>query len=261
MKKWFQSNNNCIQKAQILENQRQTASTINSLIELSNESLLCGPDCQKRKTANELEQKYISAQAEIKTAPINLENAKKNYYIFTEGENTYNEMLEKELQEKANEIGKLISDSFNSEIEKAKLLNKYLNTDIINSLNTLELYKDYLKKNEKTEKKIKFSQGDILTNDRKSFYESQEKDSLKGWYNIFLFVYYLVALLHFNTIFSNSNLSILFKIAIFILLCIIPFIIDGITVLILGLLKKIFDLVPKNVYLNDKNKNKDKYKS
>jgi len=246
------SNTNNIQTAKILENQRQTASMINSLIELSKENLLCGPDCQRNKTAKELEQKYISAQAEIKIAPVNLENAKKNYYIFTEGENTYNDMFEKELEKKAEQLGNLITENFNKEIEEAKLLNIYLNSDIINSLNTMELYNDYLKKNEKTEKKIKFSQGDILTNNRKSFYENQENDYLKGWYNFFLAVYYLIAISYFIYIFQNSTFSILFKIIIGILFLIIPFIIDGITVFILGVFKKLFDLLPKNFYYNDK---------
>ena len=32
---------------------------------------------------------------------------------------------------------------------------------------------------------IKKSKGDILINDRKTYYESQEYDNLKSWYQIF----------------------------------------------------------------------------
>jgi len=249
------SETNKIQTAQILANQSKTAAMINSLIELSSNTLLCGPDCQKAKTAKELEQKYYTAQAEIKTAPVNLENAEKNYYVFTEGENVYNERLEKKLKQEAEKLGNLIIENFNKEIEQAKILNLYLNSDIINSSNTMELYKDYLEKNKKTEKKIKFSQGDILTNDRKTYYETQEKDNLKGWYNIFLAVYYLLAIGYFTTIFSNPALGNLFKIITFILLLIIPFIINPITIFILTVLKKVFDLLPKNVYYSNENDN------
>ena len=249
------SETNKIQTAQILANQSKTAAMINSLIELSSNTLLCGPDCQKAKTAKELEQKYYTAQAEIKTAPVNLENAEKNYYVFTEGENVYNERLEKKLKQEAEKLGNLIIENFNKEIEQAKILNLYLNSDIINSSNTMELYKDYLEKNKKTEKKIKFSQGDILTNDRKTYYETQEKDNLKGWYNIFLAVYYLLAIGYFTTIFSNPALGNLFKIITFILLLIIPFIINPITIFILTVLKKVFDLLPKNVYYSNENEN------
>ena len=115
------------QSAQILKNQRETANMINALIEQSKDSLLCGPDCQQQKTSNELEQKYLAAQTDLKTAPIDFQNAKKNYYVFTEGQSAYNNMLEGELKDKANKIGELIKEKFNEEIEQAKTLNIYLN--------------------------------------------------------------------------------------------------------------------------------------
>ena len=240
---------NSIQSAQILKNQRETSSMINALIEQSKDALLCGPDCQQRKTANELEQRYLAAQTELKTAPIDFQNAKKNYYEFTEGESAYKNMLEGELKDKANKLGDLIKEKFNEEIEQAKILNYYLNSDIINSKNTLELYKNYLSKNEKTEKLIKYSHGDILTNDRKSFYETQENDNLKGWYSIFLTSYYIIALVYFGKcILSNNFLSGKIKIPIVIFLIIIPYIIDPITVWILSIFKKIGSLLPKDVY-------------
>jgi hypothetical protein len=232
-----------------MQKQQETANIINSLIEQSQNVLLCGPDCQNSKTAAELEQKYLDANLEMKKAPSDFENAKKNYYVFTEGESAYNTMLEEDLKKKADRIGKLINDKFIEEINQAKTLNTYLNTDIINSKNTLELYKNYYVKNKDAEKIIKYSHGDIITNDRKSYYENQEKDNLKGWYNILLISYYILALVYFGRfVLSDNNLSIIKKIFIVIFLIIFPYIIDPITVWVISLIQKIAGFLPKDVY-------------
>jgi len=240
------------QTAEILKNQRESASMINNLLEQSKDALLCGPTCQQRKTANELEQKYISAKTELITAPTDLENAKKNYVVFTEGDSAYKNMLEGELKDKANKLGTLISEKFKEEIEQGLLLNIYLNSEIINSNNTIELYKAYLSKNLKTEELIKYSQGDILTNDRKSYYENQENDNLKGWYSILLTIYYILALIFFALfILMKSNMHLILKLLILIILIIFPYIINPITLYILYYLKQLVGLFPKDVYLNN----------
>jgi hypothetical protein len=135
-------------------------------------------------------------------------------------------MLEQELKKKVDGIAISMTNLFNNEIQKAHILNSYLNNDIINSKNTVELYKTYLSKNKTIEKEIKNSHGDILTNDRKSYYEIQENDNLKGWYNIFVTSYFIIALVYFGRfILLNNNLSYIIKIIIVILLIIFPYII------------------------------------
>lgn len=236
------------------EKKPDTTAILNSLKQISSNALLCGPECQKRKTKNDLEQKYLNAQTNMVTAPIELESAKKNYYIFSEGDTAYNNMLEKELKQKADKIGDTKTEQFNEKKKQAIIFNTSLNNDIINSKNTVELYKSYLIKNKKTETIIKNYHGDILTNDRKSYYEIQEKDNLIGWYNIFLISYYIIALVFVGLcLLKNNVLSNIVKLLIVILLIIFPYIIDPITIFILNIFKKVFELLPKNVYLeNDK---------
>jgi hypothetical protein len=232
--------------------QPDTTAILNSLKQISTNALLCGPDCQKRKTTDDLEQKYLNAQTNMITAPIELESAKKNYYMFAEGDTAYNNMLEKELKQKADKIGETKTEQFNEKKNQAKILNTYLNNDIINSKNTVELYNSYLVKNKKTETTIKNFHGDILTNDRKSYYEIQEKDNLIGWYNILLTSYYIIALVFVGTcLLKNNVLSNFVKLFIIILLIIFPYIIDPITIFILNIFKKVFELLPKNVYLEN----------
>ena len=70
----------------LLEQQQQTTEKLTALLEESTAALSCGPTCQKLKTSDDLKQKYLNAQTNLQTAPIQLENSKKNYYVFTEGE-------------------------------------------------------------------------------------------------------------------------------------------------------------------------------
>ena len=52
------------------------------MIEKSSEAIICGPDCQKIKVSEELKQKYLDAETNLQTAPIKLDESKKNYYVY-----------------------------------------------------------------------------------------------------------------------------------------------------------------------------------
>ena len=128
-----------LNQQQLLKKQQISQEKINQLLDFSSENLLCGPDCQKTKISTELKQKYLDAQTNLQIAPINLENTKKNYYVYSEGLPFYNNMLEEELQQKADKISTLVSEHFNSEVSDANIMNTYLNTALINSKYTKEL--------------------------------------------------------------------------------------------------------------------------
>ena len=235
--------------AQILKKQQETTNQLNALIEQSSQAIMCGPECQQKKNTQDLQQKYIDAQTNMKTAPIQLEEAKKNYYLFSEGQNAYNNLLEKELKIKAEKISKLILEKFLEEIHHAKILNFYYNSDIINSKNTIELYENYLKQNKTTEILIRDSKGDMLTNDRKSYYEIQEYDNLLKWNNIFLYFYYFcVVIFIVGLVFLPNQFTIVQKVGFSIIFVIYPFIIDYIMFFLYKIINKIQSYFPKNVY-------------
>ena len=102
----------------ILKQQQETTAQINALMAVSAQALACGPDCQKMKKTQELEQIYINAQTNMASAPSQLESARKNYYTITKGESAYNAMLEEDLKKKADIIGKEISKNFLEEVKK-----------------------------------------------------------------------------------------------------------------------------------------------
>ena len=240
-----------LNQQQLLKKQQISQEKINQLLDFSSENLLCGPDCQKTKISTELKQKYLDAQTNLQTAPINLENTKKNYYVYTEGGPFYDNMLETELQQKADTISTLLSENFNSEVSDANVMNVYLNTALINSKYTTELLENYLEKNKQLKLQLKERYGDILTNDRKTYYETDALNTLTFWYKLFWYIYYvLVLILILAFIFSTNDFSRTTKIIIGALVIFYTYYIDYIVRWVYGLWKLLISRLPKNVYNN-----------
>jgi hypothetical protein len=238
-------------KQNLLLNQRNAQEQINNLLEQSTQALLCGPDCQKQKVSDELKKKYLKAQTNLKTAPINLEITKKNYYVYTEGEPSYDNMLESELKEKSEIIGELIGISFNDELTSAETMNKYYSTAVINSNYTKDLLIEYDKKNKELKLQLRDRRGDILTNDRKTYYENDALDRLKLWHRFWWYIYYLLVLVFLISIFLvKSQMTILKKIVITALLIFYPYYIEFIVNCIYEFFSNIYKNLPKNVYNN-----------
>ena len=61
--------------------QNKSFSTLSSLLEKSATALVCGPHCQKEKKEQALKSKYLAAETSIQTAPVELEQSRKNYLV------------------------------------------------------------------------------------------------------------------------------------------------------------------------------------
>lgn len=243
--------NKHLNQKNLLKKQQISQDKINQLLELSSQELICGPDCQQQKISTELKQKYLDAQTNLQTAPINLENTKKNFYVYTQGSPFYDNMLEEELRQKADKISTLVSENFNSEVSDANIMNLYLNTALINSKYTKELLENYLEKNKKLKLQLKERYGDILTNDRKTYYETDALNTLTFWYKLFWYIYYvLVIILILAFIFSSTEFSRITKIIISVLVIFYTYYIDYIVRWVYGLWKLLISRLPKNVYNN-----------
>lgn len=235
----------------LLKKQQISTEKLNALLEQSFSAISCGPTCEKIKKEQELKQKYLDAQTNLQTAPVQLENTKKNYYVFTEGQPYYNDMLEEELKEKAKTLTKLLSENFHEEITNANMMNSYYKTEETNSSYTKELYDVYLEKNKLILKTIKEHHGDVLTNDRKTYYETEALESLKNWYSFFWFFYYFIIIIIFTiALITKTNYHFLTRFVFCMTAIVLPYIIDPILRLIYGVFKSIWDTIPKNVYNN-----------
>jgi hypothetical protein len=185
------------------------------------------------------------------TAPIQLETSKKNYYVFTQGEPYYDNILEEDLKKKAEKIGKILANNFNEEISNANIMNSYYNNELTNSAYTKELYSVYLEKNQQIQKEIKGLHSDVLTNDRKTYYETEALESLTLWHTVFWYVYYIFVIPIFTfALLTKSSYNYLLNFIIEFMVLTYPYYIDFILRKIYWFFYSIWIRLPKNVYNN-----------
>jgi len=197
----------------------------NNLINLANQTISCGPSCQNEKKAQELQQKYLNAQANVESAPQQSISATKEYITYTQGESGYNNYIDAELQKQANAIVDAFQKNFNDNVNKIVTnLNSY-NGVVINFDNIFDLYTKYKMDNDQLEASQKTTYSDTLTNDRKSYYEDEGLKKLKNYYYFFLFIYIFVIVVFILSIFLvNTNVKLITRIFILFLLILYPFV-------------------------------------
>jgi len=238
--------NNNNDNSALLQNQQSIQQQINDILQDS--SIICGPSCQQKKITKELKQKYLDAQTNLRTAPDQLRQAEKNFYVYTVGETGYNDILEKELIEKAEKIGKQLTDLFNSELTNAKTMNSYLKTATINSQYTVDLLNTYLAKNKDLTEQLKESQSDIVTNDRKTYYESEAIDNLELWYVLFWRAFYLLYIFLLIILITTGKYG--YAVAAGIILFFYPYYINPLVKWLYGTITGLINKWPSNIYNN-----------
>ena len=219
------------------QTQRDTLEKINNLLENSASSLLCGPDCQHNNYVKEMKQKYEEAQTMETLAPHQVEEAKKNYLIASEGEYVYNRNMEEDMKKNAKKITEHLSENFDKKVENIRELNGRYRTEIVSSNNTQELSDFYEQKNEHLTVVFDTTSGAVTTNERKAFYELNDLSVLHKRYNWLLFLYYLAVIGLSIWIFRTQSKQYWVKNLLVILACIVyPFAIDFLRHFILFLL-------------------------
>ena len=76
---------------------RKTMNNMNDILSKLKEKLSCDSACQKKRTADELKQKWLNAERQAKNSGEEIESAKKNYYLYDEGKNGYNNLKKSSL--------------------------------------------------------------------------------------------------------------------------------------------------------------------
>ena len=224
----------------------------NSFIQKAQKVIMCDSNCQRQKKADELKQKYLESEDNLASADNKVYVAKKNYLTFTEGELGYNNKRQEELETKAKMITKTYKENFNKDI---KLLHSKINSYdgiTMNVKNIIELYSTYKNENEDLTKNIKDNTSDVLTNERKTYYQSQGIDDLKFYYYYILLLIYviLVIIYTFNSLVYKSQLSLKNRIITLIVLLLFPLFSSWLLELIINIMYNGYKLLPKNVNLD-----------
>jgi hypothetical protein len=222
----------------------------NVLISQASDAVLCNSECKKQRETDKLKQKYLNAQTNLASAPNQLQVAQKNYVSFTEGPSGYNDLLDSQLQEKAQKIADTFTEYFDSDSKEITSQIETYEGLLINFKNVAELYLNYKKENVQLIKDLKNETNDVLTNERKTYYEDQKIDGLKSFYYYILLGIYIICLIGF-IIFSlmyPSQTSFMGKLVSIIGFILLPFFSTWILDKIIYLIYKAYELLPKNVY-------------
>jgi len=221
----------------------------NDFLDNANNVLACDSNCQEEKKKNELKQKYLEAKTNLLTAPNQVETSYKNYLTYSKGDSAYNEYRENELQQKAETVILTFKSNFKDEIEKAKESYDTYTGLLLNFTNIVDLYKKLVKENSVLTLAVKNMSSDLLTNDRKTFYEDQIIDNLAFYHTIILIIYIIFLIGFAVSIFvflSASSKGSLFAILLFFI--IYPFICIKIFKFLYHIKAIIMSVFPKDVY-------------
>lgn len=228
-----------------------TISQLNSFLNKAADAILCDTNCQKSKTSEELKKKYLDARLNLITAPNQVNTAARNYLTYSQGEAGFNEFNEARLEQISNQIASTFQGRFNEQITE---LNSEINTYdglLINFTNVVDLYTNYVKENRKLEREVRETLSDVLTNDRKTYYQDQGISNLNGYYTFLLVIYVITVIVYLVSVFVfPSTMSITIKGVIFLFLLIYPFIASILLKWLISIYTIIVNILPKNVHRN-----------
>ena len=220
----------------------------NTMLEQARTAVTCDSDCQYRKTSQELKDKYLAAKMNASSVQENVETAQKDYLVYTQGESGYDEYLDTSLNEKADKVSEIFTTTFEEQVSTINANIDTYSSLLMNYQNVLDLYTKYKDENDILEKELKENSSDIFTNERKTYYENEGVLSLNKYYSILIIIYVITIIIFAISIFVfESFLSFKIKIAILIAFIILPFISSPILALIVDLVYKIYEMLPKNV--------------
>jgi hypothetical protein len=224
----------------------------NSFINQASNAIMCDANCQKQKQSEQLKQIFQNAEANLVTSEGQVQVAEKNYITYVGGPSAYNDFINKKLKqearEKANKINQLV-DVAVADISAS--IDTYEGL-LLNFKNVVELHNKYTEDNKNLEKDLKNETHDVLTNDRKTYYENQEVDNLKFYYVYFLLTIYVIIVICFiifGFIYPSQN-SPASRLFIFIGLLILPFFSSWLLASLIEIIYYLYSLLPKNVYKN-----------
>jgi len=171
-----------------------------------NPSIFCDETCQTKRKKEDLKLKYDQAQNNLTLAQPQYENSKKNYYTYLLGLSGYNEMVEQELQTKVDtEITKLKTQLTSTFTKIQSQIDTY-NGLLINTRNVADLYENYKLENKNLAKELKDDISTIATNERKTFYQNQEIETIKSiYYSVGLIIYYFIVAFYSYLLINSSN--------------------------------------------------------
>jgi hypothetical protein len=192
----------------------------------------------------------LNAQTNLATAPNNVYVSRKNYIVYEQGQPAYDELIESELSKQAQILSTYYQTNFEDERQNINFnLNTYSGL-LANIVNVFELYLKYKKENIMLFKQLKEETNDVLTNDRKTYYQDQGINNLNFFYHYFLLLIYIIVVLYYvvcNFMYTSQS-SMVVRVIILVLMGLLPFFSTWILEKIVAFIYDVYNMLPKNAH-------------
>jgi hypothetical protein len=201
--------------------------------------------------SNQTEQNYLDNRVNLASPSNQFQVAQKSYLTFNQGVSGYNDSPDNKLEEQATKIADAFTEKFTADSSTLKTQIDTYEGLLLNFKNVAELYLKYKNENIQLISDLKNETSDVLTNERKSFYQDQKIGGLNGFYFYFLLTIYVICVVCFGvfSIIYPSQTNWKIKLATFIGFILLPFFSTWILGKIIYLIYIIYELLPKNVYV------------
>lgn len=240
-----------LQQYQDNKSNKITMADLNKMVNQVNDQLSCDDDCQRQKKINRLRNNYYNEKERINRAPHDLDVSRKKYFTYAFGEQYYDRFMERKVKKEVTALtNKLAQDhQYNIKILKDNANDFQVLKDNNNYITILS--EKYQRENEFMTKKIKEEEDEKNISDRKAVYENNELEKVETYTYQLIWLYWTLILVFALTFFlknmymEKKNFIILFGLIIY------PFTITWVSYTLSKILKFIYNLFPKNRYLED----------
>lgn len=201
----------------------------------------------------ELKAAYDKAKYDLLSDPERVKKTRKDYIVAKDGEIEYQNIIKNEAYQKAEEEILLLIEEY---INTLRMV--YTQTEALGAAEEGNGYIDdvlvqTISNNALSEQEYTKISNEILTNDRKSYYEQDNYNNLRSWYRIWFWLYIFLWVIFSLSLFFTTNqysyLSIMSKVGVIMLFIIYLFVAKYIVLLIISFIVFCITLFPKNVYL------------
>lgn len=219
---------------------------LNALIDKASRVLSCDANCQRNQQIASLRQKMQVAIDNKQNAPQRLDKAVKDYIVYSKGAPVFNDYQATTLKAEAKQN---VVDYKAKYDDVAKQIQINLTTYsglLVNYNNLLYSNQQYEAENKKLNDEFKKANSDTNTNQRKTFYENENIDSLNYYYSIIRFIYVIVIIVYCYLFIrgSFSRFSFRAKIIVLVLLIVYPFVSTRLLNFFLMIYSKIVSVLP-----------------
>jgi len=223
---------------------------LNALIEKASNVLSCDANCQKNEQIVALRQKIKEAVDNQTNASQNIDNAVKDYIIYSKGAPVFKTYESESLNTDADSNAADYQKKFDTLVQETTTNLDSYSTLLLNYKNVNNSYLMYTDEYIRLLKQVNEITGDVDTNNRKTYYEDENIKSLDYYYSIFRLVYIIVVCVFIYLFFRGSYSAYSFwpKLIVLGLLIANPFFATRLLTFFINLYNQIVQVLPNLPY-------------